>query len=488
MSFEELVERYYERVRRHLEELGVWEETVRRFPPEAIRSAIREILERLDQHGEDPEILDWGALFERLRDYPSIDAFIRALEEERYIPPNLEREASRVASELEAELMSLLDQLAKLSPEALREVESRIRSILGEEDELEKLREKVRRLETTVKRERKLRKEYAEALKQYQEKVKQLERRAEELRKLAEVEARRAPPPPTPPPPMELRARVEYHIKSQIPRVYRIDWLRDRPLTARITCHRDVYESLLKKIRELGGRVIREISVRPPMKEVEADFSEAKPPPVPVSPEVERYLLWSKFSAAITSAGGDPEKYREDFEAVLKATEGLPLEERQRAVERLARDIVRELAPPPPPAPPVSAEEIRRIVREELERARAPPAPPPVAAPAVAAPEPRIVTRVDPETGELYPAPDDTSMAILMNILPFPREWFYSSPRRQREYFRWPTLLEAIEAAVERPEVHLPAWIYTIYPWILDWLKRLRDRLREAYMEAGMPA
>jgi hypothetical protein len=64
---------YYERVRRHLQERGVWKDTVRKFPPNAIRRAVESILERIEC---DPELLDWGTMFEGLRDFDSIEAFI----------------------------------------------------------------------------------------------------------------------------------------------------------------------------------------------------------------------------------------------------------------------------------------------------------------------------------------------------------------------------------------------------------------------------
>jgi len=113
----------------------------------------------------------------------------------------------------------------------------------------------------------------------------------------------------------------------------------------------------------------------------------AGPPPA-ISPELERYLLWTKFSAALLAAGISPEEHRREFEMVLEATEGLPFEERQRRIEELARRIIETFRPPPPPPPPpVAREEIERIVREAVREAMAellPPAPP-------ALPEPEFV-------------------------------------------------------------------------------------------------
>ena len=260
----------------------------------------------------------------------------------------------------------------------------------------------------------------------------------------------------------ERRARFEYHLKSQIPRLYRIDWFRDIPLRCRISVHRDEWDRLLSKIRELGGVFIEEAPVRPPMRVAVVDFSKAPVPPSPPPPiEWERMILWGKFSAAISAAGGDPERYRDRFEEVLEALAGRPFSERQRAVEILARDIVSEITvPPPPPRPPVRPPE--RVVV------------------GLAMPEPEVVTRIDPETGEAFLSLDDTSLSILKKVFPFPLEWFHASPTRQREEFRWPTLLMAIEDALRRPEVHIPAWVFSVYPWILEFLRRARDKLRGA--------
>jgi len=144
----------------------------------------------------------------------------------------------------------------------------------------------------------------------------------------------------------ELRARVEYLLK-RIPRLYRVDWLREAPYTARISFHRDVSAEVERALREMGARIVEERPVAPPMRVLVVDFSEATPPPVMIGPELERYLLWSKFSAALMAAGADPEVYRDRFEEALRATEGRPLEEKQKVIEELARGIVEALRAPP---------------------------------------------------------------------------------------------------------------------------------------------
>jgi hypothetical protein len=80
------VNKYFERIEKHLKEKGVWEKTIAKFLPQAIRYAIEKILDRLDEYDMDYELLDWGVLFESLRDFPSVSAFMKHLEETHEIP------------------------------------------------------------------------------------------------------------------------------------------------------------------------------------------------------------------------------------------------------------------------------------------------------------------------------------------------------------------------------------------------------------------
>ena len=83
MAYESKVERYYRVVESHLKERGLWDDLLRKFPPNAIRSAIAEILDRLEEHFVDPETLDWGSLFEMMVDFNTVMDFIRYLEREK---------------------------------------------------------------------------------------------------------------------------------------------------------------------------------------------------------------------------------------------------------------------------------------------------------------------------------------------------------------------------------------------------------------------
>jgi predicted RNase H-like nuclease (RuvC/YqgF family) len=206
------VERYYEIVRRHLEDRGLWAETVRRFPPGAIRSAIRDIIDRLDQHNIDPETLDWGTLFEALKDYEDVDGFIRGLEQRGYIPRSIEETVGQYVGDMERYITEMMDELAQADPEALKRIRGRIMDILGEVDEVARLKEEVGELKKRLEEERWLRKDYSEKLKNYEELNRKLRREIEELRRGLE-EARRPErviKPTAPPTPSEKpKRRVE---------------------------------------------------------------------------------------------------------------------------------------------------------------------------------------------------------------------------------------------------------------------------------------
>jgi predicted RNase H-like nuclease (RuvC/YqgF family) len=192
LSFEDLVEKYYSAVRRHLEERGIWEETVRRFPPAAVRSAVERILERLDENNVDPELLDWGALFEGLKDYGSVEAFIKDLEAKRYIPASVEEAARASADEVERELLELLEAARAADPGVLERLRSRLDELLGRSDELMKLRAELAELKRAAHRDRAL-------VEAYSRRVKELEAQLARLRAEAEALRREAARPPAAP-------------------------------------------------------------------------------------------------------------------------------------------------------------------------------------------------------------------------------------------------------------------------------------------------
>jgi hypothetical protein len=135
----ERIEHYYNIVESHLRGLGVWEETVRKFPPQAIRAAVRRILQIIADAFEagvstmEPEELDWGSTFERLRDYDTVDDFVGALQTEGVIP---------------------VDRRELALSEAIRVVTEAENIVLKrpEYEELRKFKENYERLERNIKR------------------------------------------------------------------------------------------------------------------------------------------------------------------------------------------------------------------------------------------------------------------------------------------------------------------------------------------------
>jgi len=101
-------ETYYDRVTRHFRETGVWERVIRRFPPKAIESAVKQIYERYVARNMDPEELDWATVFETLIDHETIDDFLSELEEKRLIPE---------ADETPKDVYSLLEKLGLEMPD-----------------------------------------------------------------------------------------------------------------------------------------------------------------------------------------------------------------------------------------------------------------------------------------------------------------------------------------------------------------------------------
>ncbi|RLG84959.1 MAG: hypothetical protein DRO39_06730 [Thermoprotei archaeon] len=284
----------------------------------------------------------------------------------------------------------------------------------------------------------------------------------------------------------ELRARVEYWLR-RIPRLYRVDWLRREPYVARISMHREVYDEVVRRVREWGGEVRREVPTRPPMRVIEVDFSRAAPPPMPLPPEVERWVLWSKFSAALTAAGISPEEHRAEFERVLAETGGLPLEERQRRVEELARRIVSAARPPPPAPPRELLERLERIERELRELRGAVAARRPRAAEEIRAvaeafwmPEPRVVLRVDAE-GHPYWGPDDRCLEVLCRILDRWACLYFSSCPACRF-----TLPGGALSPTEFVE-HLIGKERAVPPIYIDWLRRLARAIEEAERRGVAP-
>jgi hypothetical protein len=162
-------------------------------------------------------------------------------------------------------------------------------------------------------------------------------------------------------------------------------------------------------------------------------------PPAPLSPELERWILWAKFSAVIRARGGNPEEFREDFERALEAMKDLPFEEKQRRLEEMA------ISATPPP----------------IVVARRPPAVamPPVEA--VAAPAgPGVVTRVCRRCGRTFTGPDEATLYYLERIFPFPSEYWEVCAVCKKRYFGYPPAPIMISQAMRYRMVHPDYWAF----------------------------
>jgi len=87
---EERVRHFYDLVCVHLQNRGTWKKTVVKFPPNAVYTAVRRVLER-----KNPDF-DWD-IFEHLREFSTINEFLEWLESEHQIEPDYEKEALEYA-------------------------------------------------------------------------------------------------------------------------------------------------------------------------------------------------------------------------------------------------------------------------------------------------------------------------------------------------------------------------------------------------------
>ena len=414
----------------------------------AVRAFARRLLELAYEYGvEDPiHEIDWVAVLDpdvsREENTRLFENYLTSMGRKKVSPAE---EVDEAITELERYLAYLREELERAPPEARPELETEIRKV---ESDIAEFRR--------AKRPR--------------------ERRVKPPRKPAP-----SPPPPRAPLPLEeLRARTEHWLR-RIPRIYRIDWLRREPYVARISMHREAYGEVVRRVREWGGEVRREVPTRPPMRVVEVDFSGASPPPIPLTPEMERWVLWSKFSAVLTASGIRPEEHRVEFEDILERFADRPLEEKQRAVEELARKIVAAFRPPPAPAavlPPELSERLEEIERELRELREVAGWRPRSAEDIRMLQEalltaPGVMLRVD-EEGHAFIGPDDESLQVLMSILDrWAVKWFMSCPVCRA---RLPGGALTPTSFVD----HLIRVEGVVPPMFVDWLRRLARMLEES--------
>jgi hypothetical protein len=431
------------------------------------RSLARRLLELASAAGvRDPlREIDWIATLDpELTPFENLRLTFTWLQERYGRRPEVSDEVDVAISELERYMAYLRDELERASPDERAGVEEELRRA---ERELEELKRAKRPAERRV-RPPPTRPPVAPP---------------------APPVAPPAPPPPPPPPPPprvpveEARSRIELHVRSKVPRVYRFDWT---DLRCRISYHRAVEGDLRRAVEELGGRVERIVEARPPLRIMYADFSTARVPPAPVAPELERMILWSKFSAILTAMGVvRPEEYAREFEEELSVLAGRPFEEKQRAIEMLARDIARRVAPPPPPPPPPPPappeilarldEVVRRLERLESAVAWRPRSAEELrmAVEAAYLVEPEILLRVD-ASGHPFVGPSDKTLQTLAQFLDrWALLWFTSCPLcRARLPGGYLSVTEFAE--------HLIAKERAVPPVFLDWFRRFARTMEEA--------
>ena len=158
------VDTYYKRVETYLRHVKLWSIIVKKFPPKAVRSAVKRVLDSYLMQNLDPETLDWEATFELLKDYDTVDSFVGYLKTSGKIPASREEEtwgyalseAEKMAATLESRIIS----------------EKKYEKLLGFEQENRKLKEQIKRL----RREKELSEK--EKMKKEEEHAKELEAKA----------------------------------------------------------------------------------------------------------------------------------------------------------------------------------------------------------------------------------------------------------------------------------------------------------------------
>lgn len=156
----------------------------------------------------------------------------------------------------------------------------------------------------------------------------------------------------------------------------------------------------------------------------------------------ERAQLWSKFSMILRAVGLDPVRYMKEFDDRYEAIKAMPLDEQERAVERLAGEIVR-----------------RELVPLILL---------PAVLPAVLAP-PRVTTRHCKYCGASFTAPDEVTLYYLERIHRFSVDYYLSCAKCKGRYHGYPDLPVMIDEAIRWRLVDPVYW-----PWLRELVRLLK--------------
>ncbi|MEM2187325.1 MAG: hypothetical protein QXT37_10130 [Thermofilaceae archaeon] len=428
----------------------------------AVYAMVKALVRLALENGLDPAAVDFYALIDPdLTRGENIAAIARSLRLKLEGPypftDAYEEEIHALRSQI-GELEAAIDQATGEEKKALMEELNQLNRQLRDLEAKRRVEAARRAVEKRVERARRA----AEA--RARRAIEEARRRAEERRRapppappaapLAPAPAPPPPPPPAPPPappappptapPLleEVRRRVEDELRRRVAArgasIYRVDW---RDLRARVSCLRRHEDAVRAAIEEMDGRVV-EVRRTDTLTVIYADFTGARVPVAPVArgltPEEERMLLWLKFSTVLRSWGYDPERFRSDFEAALRLTEGRPLPERQEVLDRMLTHLR------PPPTPPaelverVVGEAVRRLeeaARRLTEAARAPPTIETARIAMLAAmPEPAVTIGPCPNAAGLpdhssvQPVPECVGAMKLIGIHPLLIEWWMSCP------------------------------------------------------------
>jgi len=324
-----LIDKYYERVKRHLQETRQWDRIVQIYPDRhlAVRRAVREILKRgfaAMYEGAiedfDPETLDWESMFDKMKNHDNVESFIDDLEELGFIPEVPEEDIE------DQELASIEQQV--------REAFGNVRVLRSEDYE------KLTSYKVLVDRLRK-------RLRNLREEKKKLEERIEEAFRRAAEERER------------LIREIERLKKVRITMVT-VKFLKDMPSFVGVDgkTYGPYKTGDIASLPEANAAVLVERKV--------AEIWVAKPPTPPPVPKVKRELtkdevkyLEDVFKATLfRELGRVPRDAMAEFRLELDAVRTMPLKEAEKHIERLAREIadrIRALKVKPPivrPPPP----------------------------------------------------------------------------------------------------------------------------------------
>jgi len=365
------VDYYYRIVERELKDAGLWEKTVAKFPPKAIRAAVKHILEALDSVGvlDAADELDWGAMFEKLWEFKNIGSFIEHLRTEYPIPRKREVETVSKIKKEEERVRDILDslsyQVAYVEPEEVRrDLEKSIKAI---EEVFERY---LKSLES--QRKRILRKA------KYEQRIAMLEKQVEELKRYKEMAEKMIPKvkeaKPPPPPPKPKRVRWTRELERKLRDIFEAALIREGISPRRYLPEfrleletirtLETEDEMIKAVEELAKEIIeREKARRKPR----------PPPPITEHPSLSRLdleRLWNEFLKHASRLGVTrPQRYGAEFARILDGV--ITYDE---ALERVVR-LAEELASRPPRITWGVPREIQRILERVVEEYMRPPFP-----------------------------------------------------------------------------------------------------------------